>query len=76
MYTMKEFSDLMVPTREEIASEIDNLPDEPSLLGSAIQFSQNTDRLTTLIELVKQTQEKIFAIEESIKGQAKKGFVS
>lgn len=69
---MTEFSDLMVPTTEEIASEMDNLPEEPSLPGTALQFSQNTDRLTTLIEFVKRTQEKICAIEESIKGQAKK----
>lgn len=60
------FSDPMVPTREEIASIIDTLPEEPCLPGTALQCSQNTDRLTTLIELVKRTQEKICAIEESI----------
>lgn len=66
------FSDPMVPTREEIACEMDTLPEKTSLLGTALQLSQNTYRLTTLIKLLKQTQEKICAIEESIKGQAKK----
>lgn len=66
MYTMTTFSDPMVPTREEIASIMDTLPEEPSLPGTALQCNQNTDRLTTLIELVKRTQEKICAIEESI----------
>lgn len=63
---MTKFSDPMVPTTEDIASEMDNLPEEPSLPGTALQCSQNTDRLTTLIELVKGTQEKICVIEESI----------
>lgn len=72
MYTMTEFIDPMVPTREEIACEMDILPEKTSLPGTAIQLSQNTYRLTTLIKLLKQTQEKICAIEESIKGQAKK----
>lgn len=66
MYTMTKFSDPMFPTREEIASIMDTLPEEPSLPGTALQCSQNTDKLTTLIELVKRTQEKICAIEESI----------
>lgn len=72
MYTMTEFIDPMVPTREEIACEMDTLPEKTSLPGTALQLSQNTYRLTTLIKLLKQTQEKICAIEESIKGQAKK----
>lgn len=71
MYTVTECSDPMVPSREEIATEMDNLPEEPSLPGTALQLSQNTDSLTNLIELVKRTPEEIRAIEESTKGQAK-----
>lgn len=71
MYTVTECSDPMVPSREEIATEMDNLPEEPSLPGTALQLSQNTDSLTNLIELVKRTPKEIRAIEESTKGQAK-----
>lgn len=71
MYTMTEFSEPMVPTREEIASEMDTLPEELFLPGTALQFSQNTDSLTNSIKLVKRILEGSRAIEESTRGKAK-----
>lgn len=40
MFTVTEFSDPMVPSREEIVTEMDNLPEEPSLPRTALQLSQ------------------------------------
>lgn len=50
---------------------MDTLPEEPSLPGTALQFSQNTDSLTNSIKLVKRILEGSRAIEESTRGKAK-----
>jgi putative phage-type endonuclease len=71
IYIATDISDPMVPSREEIATEIETPVKEPALPSTVLHHCKSAKSVQNLCELIKRTPEEIQVIEESTKYQAK-----